>query len=121
MKKRAPQPAPTRATFESLTLQQLAEWGEQLANMKQHPGWGVLMALLDRLDHDILELGFEDDPANLAEHRGELNAVRKLRFHLEQLPARAEEAIESAVEEGSVDEAELASYAFRGRGGDIPV
>lgn len=106
-------------TFETMTLEALMDAGAALANMKMHPGWRVLTDLLDRLEQGTLETAIEDAPERLARHQGELAAVRTLKRLLAELPGMAEETLASKVEDGELDEDELARYVLRSGGGDL--
>ena len=108
-------------SFSEMTLEQLADAGAALANMKLHPGWAVLIDLLERLEQQTLETAIQDRPEALLTHQGELLAVRTIKRVLLELPTRAEEVIASKVEDGEIEEEELIKYIGRSGGGDLGV
>jgi len=93
--------------------------GAALGNMQLHEGWAVLIGLLDRLNESTLERMRECKPEELTRIQGECDAVWKLRRWLTTLPAVAEEAVETRVEDGDIDEDELRPVVRTGGGGGV--
>jgi hypothetical protein len=105
--------------FAEMTTDALVEAGAALANMRVHPGWPVLVELLERLDGACLERMAECTPDELTRLQGERDAVRTLLRLLGTLPETAGALLAERVAEGEADEEELARFALRAGGGDL--
>jgi hypothetical protein len=105
--------------FAEMTLEALAEAGDAIGNMSLHPGWPVLMGLLERLEQQSLERMGECKAEELARLQGERDALHTLRRLIIALPQIAEDTIATRAEDGEVDEAELMLAVRTGGGGGV--
>ena len=102
-------------------MRHLAQAGAAVAEMKMHPGWEVFLELMGRLEAEALERMGDCSPDELPRLQGERDAVRSLRRALDTLPAKAAEALESAVEDGDITDEQLERYITRVGDGDLRV